>query len=116
MTNAEIAKVMGGKLWGEWGENLEYGPIINHDRTLVMEFDPQNNIVHAKLLQAKMNRDGWIVGIEVWPKSFRILAGKQPKLGYAPEGKIMPIIECWEEADTEPAALVALFEKIYGDK
>ena len=61
----------------------------------------------AKLLQAKMVKDGWIVGIEIRPNKVRALIAR-----YCTD-QLCPPVEMDAFADTEPAAIVSLFEKIY---
>ena len=77
-------------------------------------FDPTKHIEHAKLLQQKMVDDEWIVCINAMPKKEMII-NKWP--GVIECYATRPDAESYEYlvyANTEPAAIVALFCKVYG--
>jgi hypothetical protein len=104
----QIANIMGweyvyyldpslGKYWAD--KNGEY--VCNH-------LDFQYYLPHAKLLQARMVDDGW--DVYVGQRSGMIY---YPFKSWASKGKEQIEILA---TDTEPAAIVELFKKVYGIK
>ena len=70
----------------------------------------------AKLLQAKMVQDGWIFYVEqgrIRKDYFAAAVAKDDETSCCPG---TPEVKFGAEADTEPAAIVALFCKVYGIK
>ena len=109
--NIKIAEIMGwelvdyldpslGKHWAN--KNGEY--ICDH-----LQF--RTYLPHAKLLQAKMVADGWhIVIAQHSPDCFSATAWKDI---FEDKKYITEIEHYVQRANTEPAALVALFVKVY---
>ena len=110
-TNEQIAGVMG---WDKVGSMIY---IKSENRYVAVEFLVDvflSELPAAKLLQQRMVDDGWHFELAHWIESFPDFpprtylsatacnfGGRKPDLIFA-------------EADTEPAAIVSLFKKVYG--
>lgn len=102
MTNEQIAKIIGAKI------------IHNELGIEVYDFHPEQFIEQAKLLQAKMVADGWGIEICNWKEE---LPGFPPKIYFSINAININLGKGrWADAETEPAAIVSLFEKIYGEQ
>lgn len=107
-TTQAIVESMGWKLiphayefngMHHWGYVDKNGSLI-----CTKSFDPQNDISHAKLLQARLVEDGWIIEITNYIASPKFCA-----VAFVGPGDVRRVIA---EASTEPAAIVSLYCKI----
>lgn len=99
MTNAEIAQIMS---WST--EQDEYG-FICHEYDILQTWNEQpdyNKFMLSKVMQQHMVDDGWQIHIIQSGVAFRCECFKEFKTYTS------------EYFNTEPAAIVALFGKIYG--
>jgi len=110
-TNEQIAKVVGLRP-AKNPFKFKFG--LEDDSRYFSDDDFSTSMPLAKLLQQRMVDDGWHFELAHWIESFPDFpprtylsatacnfGGRKPDLIFA-------------EADTEPAAIVALFVKVYG--
>ncbi|HBJ74680.1 MAG TPA: hypothetical protein DDY86_03985 [Syntrophaceae bacterium] len=101
-TNEQIAKVMNfirydGAYWHTVNDRMTF-------ICRVEDFAPDKYLPHAKLLQQRMVKDRWNIVMMVHQGGFMMSAWKDNVVRYQTE----------PEMKEEPAAIVALFVKVYG--
>jgi hypothetical protein len=119
--NEKIAKVMNWRLVNaayEFNGSKRKGYVDEHGALVcTRHFDPEHDMHHAKLLQARIVDDGYIVDLE-FDKSVAYQGGYMTTAGayiYEPDKPIgltkKPI--AFVGRQTESSAIVALFCKVY---
>ena len=96
MTNEQIAKIMG------WDYNFQEKRILQNNRWLDLY-----SMEGAKLLQAKIVDDEWRITIHAYTTGYFEAEAYHVK---------KPRLNICVGSNSECQALIALFEKIYGDK
>ena len=105
--NEQIAEIMG------WHYDTDKGVIFVCGLGSFIDFELELHFELAKILQQKMVDDGWKIDIINWPA----VNGQKPFkrfTAYAEKFDGKRFYDSKAEADTEPAAIVALFVKVYG--